>query len=86
MSEHPNVALLRSGYAAFATGDMATLDALFADDVVWHVAGRNRLAGAYKGRNGSSAGSSAVWPSTAATRSPSMSTSSSPTTSTRPRW
>lgn len=50
MSEHPNVALLRSGYAAFASGDLAILDALFADDVVWHVAGRSPLAGVYKGK------------------------------------
>jgi len=50
MSEHPNVDLLRRGFAAFAAGDMATLDGLFADDAVWHVSGRNRFAGEYAGK------------------------------------
>jgi ketosteroid isomerase-like protein len=50
MSEHPNATLLRAGYDAFATGDMAALDALFADDVVWHVAGRSPLSGEHKGK------------------------------------
>jgi ketosteroid isomerase-like protein len=50
MSEHPNVELLRRGFAAFAQGDMATLDGLFADDAAWHVAGRNRFSGDYKGK------------------------------------
>jgi ketosteroid isomerase-like protein len=50
MAEHPNVELIRHGYAAFAAGDMAALDALFSDDVVWTVAGRSPLAGAYTGK------------------------------------
>ena len=50
MAEHPNAALLRNGYAAFATGDMATLRELFADDIVWHVSGASPLAGDYNGR------------------------------------
>jgi ketosteroid isomerase-like protein len=48
--EHPNAALIRQGYAAFATGDMAALDALFSDDVVWTITGRNPLAGTYTGK------------------------------------
>ena len=36
MAEHPNVARIRDGYAAFAKGDFAVLNDLFADDVVWH--------------------------------------------------
>lgn len=32
---HPNEKLLTQGYEAFAAGDMATLDGLIADDVVW---------------------------------------------------
>jgi len=32
-----NASLVRRGYAAFSTGDMATLSELFADDAVWHV-------------------------------------------------
>ncbi len=50
MAEHPNVALLRKGYDAFARGDMATLDELLADDIVWHVPGNGILSGDYKGK------------------------------------
>jgi hypothetical protein len=32
MTEHPNVERLRRGYAAYATGDLATLRGLLADD------------------------------------------------------
>lgn len=48
---HPNEDLLRRGYDAFGTGDMETLAALLADDIVWHFPGNNPLAGDYKGRN-----------------------------------
>ena len=48
---HPNEDLVRRGYAAFGTGDVATLGALFADDVVWHVGGRSPITGDYKGRD-----------------------------------
>jgi ketosteroid isomerase-like protein len=47
---HPNEDLIRKGYAAFLSGDMATLSDLFADDVVWHAPGRNPLAGTYRGK------------------------------------
>lgn len=50
MTEHPNVARMADGYAAFAKGDFATLDDLFAEDILWHVSGRNQLAGEYRGR------------------------------------
>lgn len=50
MAEHPNVALLRKGYQAFAEADMATIDQLFADDIVWHVGGNGIMAGDYKGK------------------------------------
>ena len=50
MSEHPNVELLRRGFAAFAQGDMATLDGMFAEDATWHVSGRNRFSGDYEGK------------------------------------
>jgi len=49
MAEHPNVALLRKGYEAFAKGDLDTLRGLFADDIVWHSPGNNILSGDYKG-------------------------------------
>jgi ketosteroid isomerase-like protein len=48
---HPNEDLIRRGYAAFATGDMATLGELFAEDVVWHAPGRNQLAGTFHGKD-----------------------------------
>lgn len=50
MTEHPTANLIRGGYQAFGTGDMAALDALFADDVVWHVSGRSSMAGDFKGK------------------------------------
>lgn len=50
MADHPNVELLRKGYAAYGSGDVEVLNQLFADDIVWHVAGRGPLAGVYKGR------------------------------------
>ena len=51
MSEHPNVGRIKDGYAAFAKGDLAALNDLFAEDVLWHVSGRNQLAGEYRGRD-----------------------------------
>ena len=47
---HPNEELVRRGYQAFATGDIATLNELFADDIVWHAPGRSQLAGTYRGK------------------------------------
>jgi uncharacterized protein len=51
MAEHPNVARIKDGYAAFAKGDFAALNALFAEDLLWHVGGRSQLAGDYRGRD-----------------------------------
>jgi ketosteroid isomerase-like protein len=48
---HPNEELVRRGYEAFATGDMATLNELFADDIVWHAPGRSELAGTFRGKD-----------------------------------
>jgi ketosteroid isomerase-like protein len=48
---HPNEDLVRRGYEAFATGDMVTLNELFADDIVWHAPGRNELAGTFRGKD-----------------------------------
>jgi ketosteroid isomerase-like protein len=47
---HPNEELVRRGYQAFAEADMATLNELFADDLVWHAPGRNQLAGTFRGK------------------------------------
>ncbi|MGY1605803.1 MULTISPECIES: nuclear transport factor 2 family protein [unclassified Geodermatophilus] len=46
---HPNEVLLRDLYAAAAAGDVETLRRLFHPELVWHVPGRNVLAGDYKG-------------------------------------
>jgi uncharacterized protein len=51
VAEHPNVARIRDGYAAFAKGDMATLNDLFAEDLQWHESGRNQVSGEYQGRD-----------------------------------
>jgi uncharacterized protein len=48
---HPNEELLRKGYEAFATYDLDTIQAMFADDVVFHVPGRNPISGEYKGKD-----------------------------------
>jgi len=48
--DHPNLELLRRGYAAYGAGDLETFNQLFADDVVWHVAGRSPVAGDYSGK------------------------------------
>ena len=48
---HPNVELLRQGYEAFEKGDLDTLRGLFADDIVFNVAGHSPLAGAYRGQD-----------------------------------
>jgi len=50
MTDHPNVSRMRDGYVAFGKGDLAALEDLFTEDVVWHVAGRSPLAGTYEGR------------------------------------
>jgi len=51
MSHHPNVQHMRDGYDAFAKGDLAGLQELMTEDVVWHVAGRTPLSGTYEGRD-----------------------------------
>jgi ketosteroid isomerase-like protein len=44
-----NIDNTRKAYAAFASGDIATLSELIAPDCIWHVNGRNPLAGTYTG-------------------------------------
>jgi len=50
VTDHPNLEISRAGYAAFASGDMATLSDLLADDIVWHSGGNNILTGDYEGK------------------------------------
>ncbi len=49
---HPNAELVRSGYEAFGRGDIPAVLALFVDDIVWHVGGRNLVSGDYHGHDG----------------------------------
>src|SRR5437763_9523681 len=51
MSADDNAAIMRRAYAAFNSGDMNTLIALFDDGVVWHLPGRSRFADDYQGRD-----------------------------------
>ena len=51
MPDHPNAALLRKGYEAFARGDIAALTDMFAEDMVWHLSGDNLISGEHKGRD-----------------------------------
>lgn len=51
MGDHPNADLVRKGYEAFATGDMDTVAALFADDIVWHEAGSGPISGDFAGKD-----------------------------------
>ncbi len=46
---HPNEELLRSGFDAFAKGDVDTLRELFDQNAAWHVPGRSQLSGDYQG-------------------------------------
>ena len=50
MAEHPNVARIRDVYAAFADGNLAVLNDVFAEDLLWHEGGRSQLSGDYRGR------------------------------------
>jgi ketosteroid isomerase-like protein len=50
-AQHANVQVARRGYEAFSKGDMATVNELMADDVVWHVGGNSSLSGDYKGKD-----------------------------------
>lgn len=45
-----NVELIRRGFTAFDEGDLATLDEIIADDIVWVSGGHNVLSGRYQGK------------------------------------
>lgn len=51
MTEHPNVAVLRNAYSAFAAGELAAVQSFFSSDAVWHVGGRGPLSGDHKGHD-----------------------------------
>jgi uncharacterized protein len=48
---HPNEDLIRKAYDAFGSGDRDTIEELFADNIAFHVSGRNLLSGDYVGRD-----------------------------------
>jgi len=50
MGVEDNLALVRKGYAAFSSGDMDTLMALYNDDAVHIVPGASKTSGAHKGK------------------------------------
>jgi uncharacterized protein len=49
--EHPNAALARESFSAMQRGDAEWMNDHIADDVVWHVGGNSRAAGAYRGKD-----------------------------------
>ena len=51
MGTAENVEVVRRGYTAFNSGDMATLSEIFAEDAVWYVAGSGVLSGTKEGRD-----------------------------------
>lgn len=46
-----NAEILRSGYEAFAAGDVPAVLAVFSEDITWHVPGRSPLSGDYTGHD-----------------------------------
>src|SRR5205807_9942462 len=50
MTADENAAIMRRAYAAFNSGDIDTLIALFDETAVWHLPGRSRFADDYRGR------------------------------------
>jgi len=44
-----NAALIKSGYNAFARGDLQGAFAVFAEDILWHIPGRGPLSRDYRG-------------------------------------
>jgi ketosteroid isomerase-like protein len=51
MPEQSNVELIRAGYEAFTKGDIQGVFAVLADDIRWHIPGRNPTAGDYSGHD-----------------------------------
>jgi ketosteroid isomerase-like protein len=48
--EHPNVKAVREGFEALDRGDFNWLSEHMADDIVWHVGGKSKVAGEYRGK------------------------------------
>ncbi len=52
MGAQENIDLVRRGYAAFSSGDIETLQSLFAENAVWHAVGNGKMSGPKTGRDG----------------------------------
>lgn len=50
MNEHPNAAVMRRAYSAFAAGDLAAMSEIVHPDVRFHVPGRASVSATYEGR------------------------------------
>lgn len=50
MAEHPDVALVRRGYEAFAASDVETLSQIIAEDATQYQPGTSTMSGEHKGR------------------------------------
>jgi ketosteroid isomerase-like protein len=48
-SSSANQQLIERAYAAFAQGDIPTVLASIADDILWHVPGRGPISGDFRG-------------------------------------
>ena len=46
-----NAEVVRRGYEAFNTADMATLTEVMSESITWHTPGRSPIAGDHKGRD-----------------------------------
>ncbi len=51
MSGRENAELVRRGYEAFNTADIATLTEILDENASWHTPGRSSIAGSYQGRD-----------------------------------
>jgi len=49
-NEHPNVELVKKGFEALDSGDMGWMNEHMSDDVVWHIGGKSKIAGAHEGK------------------------------------
>lgn len=48
---HPNEELLRREFEALGAGDMDGVQALMADDIVWHFPGNSPISGTFTGKD-----------------------------------
>ena len=49
MADHPNLAVLKTGYDAFSAGDIETVAGLYTPDTVWHEPGGSLISGDHQG-------------------------------------